>query len=62
MAELFPNIKFMLPSFLEQVLDETYIDQIRRVDPEAPWINRVLVKYRPYIAVFVAWLPLMIAW
>jgi len=47
---------------IDPILEKSYVQQLNQLDPEASRLKRLIFKYRPFIAVFVAWLPLMATW
>jgi hypothetical protein len=43
-------------------LDPAYVEAVRNLDPNAPWYEILLVKYRRYVGIFIPWFTLMISW
>jgi hypothetical protein len=43
-------------------LDESYVKAVQNLDPNAPWYEILMVKYRRYVGIFIPWSTLMICW
>jgi hypothetical protein len=43
-------------------LDPAYVESVKNLDPNAPWHEVLLVKYRRYVGIFIPWFTMMICW
>ncbi len=49
----------MKKCILGQLLDPAYVEAVKNLDPNAPWHEKLLVKYRRYVGIFIPWATLV---